>query len=178
MKTIALILLIIGAYTFGTSEIVSKSFAPTIDTDVSVQKMDTHSSPKLEARTEPLTASPKAVTEVAEEKVVVESPVPPPNPMPVNNCSLTNKYNWDKRIAYAVCMAESGGDVRAYNPEWHKDAYGNNICQGSFGLMQISCHGGQLWDPEANMAAAWAKYQERGWKPWGAFTSGKYLKHM
>lgn len=66
----------------------------------------------------------------------------------------------------------------AYNPEWHYDINGKPYCQGSFGLMQISCHSGQLYNPEQNIAAAWEKYKARGWQPWGAYTSGKYLKYL
>lgn len=78
----------------------------------------------------------------------------------------------------AVMQGESGCEPMAKNPEPHKDANGNVICYGSFGLMQISCHGGEIYDPAANIEAAWVKYQARGWQPWGAFTDGRYLKYL
>lgn len=76
-------------------------------------------------------------------------------------------------------MAESKGDIYAANrSDVHKDAMGNVICIGSFGLMQISCHSGEVFEPNQNMAIAWQKYQSRGWLPWGAYTDGRYLKYM
>ena len=89
-------------------------------------------------------------------------------------CSLVNDYDWDTRIAYAVCMAESGGNTNAAN---YNDNHGR--CIGSFGLMQLAC----FWtdnptDPHANMAKAYEIYKSQGWRPWGAFTSGAYLRFM
>lgn len=91
-----------------------------------------------------------------------------------NQCSLVNNYAWDKRTAYAVCMAESGGNSNAANMN---DNHGR--CIGSFGLMQLAC----FWipnptDPNANMAKAYEIYTRSGWQPWGAYTSGKYLRYM
>ena len=91
-----------------------------------------------------------------------------------NQCSLVNNYSWDKRTAYAVCMAESGGDANAANMN---DNHGT--CRGSFGLMQLAC----FWipnptDPNANMAKAYEIYTRSGWQPWGAWSSGAYLKYM
>lgn len=60
----------------------------------------------------------------------------------------------------------------------HKDAYGNVICIGSFGLFQISCHSGEVYDPAKNVAIAYQKYQARKWQPWGAYTNGSYLKYL
>lgn len=92
---------------------------------------------------------------------------------------MVTKYNWDIKIAYAVCMGESKGNQFAANrTDVHKDANGNVICVGSFGLMQISCHSGEVYDPDANMAIAWEKYKARGWQPWGAYTDGRYLEYM
>ena len=90
-------------------------------------------------------------------------------------CELVNNYtNWDTRVAYAVCMAESGGNTNAAN---YNDNHGK--CIGSFGLMQLAC----FWipnptDPYANIAKANEIYSRSGWSPWGAYTSGKYLKYL
>ena len=99
--------------------------------------------------------------------------------------SLFYKYEWDPRVAYAVMMAESGGDPNSLNPEWH---YKNRVkhCQGSYGLMQMACsHIGNygltadnIRDPEANIHAAYLLWKERGWKPWGAYTNGSYKKFL
>lgn len=95
---------------------------------------------------------------------------------PLSGCELVNKYDWDKQIAYAVCMAESGGNAMASN---FNDKH--NGCIGSFGLMQIACiHTNKQaeYNPEANMAKAYEIYQRSGWKPWGAFTSKAYERFL
>lgn len=91
------------------------------------------------------------------------------------DCSLVNNYsNWDKNVAYAVCMAESGGNSNAAN---YNDNHGT--CVGSFGLMQLAC----FWtdnptDPIENIAKANEIYSRSGWSPWGAYTSGAYTKYL
>jgi len=90
-------------------------------------------------------------------------------------CELVRNYtNWNVDVAYAVCMAESGGNSNAAN---YNDNHGK--CVGSFGLMQLAC----FWipnptDPNANMAKANEIWSRSGWSPWGAYTSGKYLKYL
>jgi len=90
-------------------------------------------------------------------------------------CELVRNYtNWNVDVAYAVCMAESGGNSNAAN---YNDNHGK--CIGSFGLMQLAC----FWipnptDPHANMAKANEIWSRSGWSPWGAYTSGKYLKYL
>lgn len=93
---------------------------------------------------------------------------------PVSDCTIVKNYAWDTRIAYAVCMAESGGNPRAANLN---DKH--NGCVGSYGLMQIACiHGGIFYDPKENMDKAYDIYLRSGWKPWGAFTSGAYQRFL
>lgn len=73
-------------------------------------------------------------------------------------------------------MAESGGNPNASNLN---DKHSG--CSGSYGLMQIACiHTGKKaeYDPVSNMAKAYEIYSRSGWKPWGAYTSGAYLKHL
>lgn len=105
----------------------------------------------------------------------------PPASSKSGDCSLVYKYsNWDQNVAYAVCMAESSGDPNNENlADIHRNADGSVRCIGSFGLMQLAC----FWianpkDPIANMAKANEIYSRSGWKPWGAYTSGKYLKYL
>jgi hypothetical protein len=91
-------------------------------------------------------------------------------------CELVNKYQWDTDVAYAVCMAESGGNPSASN--WSDQ---HNGCAGSHGLMQIACvHTSGLpeHNPEKNMEKAFEIYSRSGWQPWGAYTSRAYLKYM
>lgn len=96
-------------------------------------------------------------------------------PRSSGGCELVNNYsNWDRNVAYAVCMAESGGNTYAAN---YNDNHGS--CRGSFGLMQLAC----FWipnptDPEANIAKANEIYSRSGWSPWGAYTSGKYRQYL
>jgi hypothetical protein len=78
--------------------------------------------------------------------------------------------------ARAICYAESGGNANASN---YNDKH--NGCIGSFGLMQIACiHTGKIaeYDPVKNMDKAFEIYSRQGWKPWGAYTNGSYLKFL
>lgn len=90
-------------------------------------------------------------------------------------CELVYNYsNWNQNVAYAVCMAESGGNTYAANYQDH-----HNGCTGSFGLFQIACiHAGASFDPATNVAAANRIYSSSGWGPWGAYTSGAYYKFL
>lgn len=81
---------------------------------------------------------------------------------------LVSQYSWNVEVAMAVMFAESGCNPAAAN--W---ADNHGVCMGSFGLFQISCHGGQIHDPASNVAAAWAKYESRRWQPWSVCTTGK-----
>lgn len=72
-------------------------------------------------------------------------------------------------------MAESGGNPKAYNPEWH------NGCQGSIGLFQLAClhaSGRDLLDPAVNVQVAYDLYKREGWQPWSAYKNGAYLKYL
>lgn len=97
----------------------------------------------------------------------------------VGGCELVNGYDWDTRIAYAVCMAESRGDPAAYNGA-------NTNGTNDAGLMQInSIHvqsgliGDQeRFDPAANLRAAYAIYQGGGWGAWSSFNSGVYQQYL
>ena len=83
---------------------------------------------------------------------------------------LVEKYSWDVPSAMRVMGAESGCNPNAAN---HSDNHG--VCMGSFGLFQISCHGGVIYDPAKNVAAAWDKYSASGWQPWTVCTKGIVL---
>lgn len=123
--------------------------------------------------------TPAVVTPEAEKSIPVAEPavVPEPRKAPATkplstNCEayrhLVEKYNWNVNVAMKVMQAESSCNPEATNL---KDNHG--VCKGSFGLFQISCHGGKIYDPASNVAAAYAKYAARGWQPWGVCTSGK-----
>lgn len=112
---------------------------------------------------------------VAGSMATSSSPESDSKPSTSGGCELVYKYsNWDQNVAHAVCMAESGGNSNAAN---YNDNHGS--CVGSFGLMQLAC----FWipnpkDPVANMAKANEIYSRSGWSPWGAYTSGKYLRYL
>ena len=114
-------------------------------------------------------------------------PVEAPKPAPVysGGCSIVTAYQWDARTAYAVCMAESGGNHLADNTGLNRDGSNDK------GLMQInSIHTPQLisdsdrFDPEKNVAAAYAIYQGaakrngNGWTAWSSYNSGKYQRFL
>ena len=81
---------------------------------------------------------------------------------------LVSQYGWNVNVAMQVMKAESGCNTMAHNTT---DNHG--VCMGSFGLFQISCHSGAVYDAAQNVSIAWGKYQARGWQPWGVCTSGK-----
>lgn len=87
-----------------------------------------------------------------------------------------------KTTAVAVARGESELDIYAYNPEWHYNAQGEKVCQGSYGLMQIACvhvlDPLKLYDPEYNLQIARQVYDNRGWLPWGAYTDGRYKQYL
>lgn len=80
-----------------------------------------------------------------------------------NLCSLVDNYDWPTDVAYRVCIQESGGNANAAN--W-TDPHPELGCNGSFGLMQMNCGYGQLFDPKTNMDAAHTMWNKYGWKPW------------
>lgn len=127
------------------------------------------------AAEKPIEAPQATPTPPVEQPVESVQKPPEPTPVAVAGCDLVNNYsNWDQRVARAVCMAESGGNTYAANTT---DNHGR--CKGSFGLMQLAC----FWipnpyDPVANMAKANEIYTRSGWAPWGAYTSGKYLRYL
>ena len=112
----------------------------------------------------------------------VPTPVSVPEPVkPIaSGCDTVNNYDWDKRIARAVCMAESHGNNEAHN-------LNHRTKDDSWGLFQINRYGrlGQtrppadkLTDPEFNTQYAYNLWKATSWNSWGAYTSGDYLKYM
>lgn len=113
--------------------------------------------------------------ETPEPKTQTTEPVKEPTAR-TGDCSLVNNYDWDRQVAYAVCMAESGGNPNAVN--WNDN---HGVCIGSFGLMQLGCihaHRGDIHDPISNMNIAYQIYKEQSWYPWGAWTNGSFRNHL
>ncbi len=70
---------------------------------------------------------------------------------------LVCSYDWDCSWALSVIACESGGNPNAYNPA------------GPYvGLFQILDPSRSLFDPAANIAAAYEKYQRQGPRAWRA----------
>jgi soluble lytic murein transglycosylase-like protein len=94
------------------------------------------------------------------------------------DCSLVNGYDWDVSIAYAICMAESGGNPKAYNV--------NSNGSNDKGLMQINSihvNSGLIsdegrYDPQQNIASAYAIYKGSGFRAWSAYLNNSYLKYL
>lgn len=82
------------------------------------------------------------------------------------DCSLVNNYDWPRATAMRVCMQESGGNPNNKNlNDWHSFAN----CRGSFGLMQINCSHGEVYNGAQNMAIAYAMWSGAGgsfWQDW------------
>lgn len=97
------------------------------------------------------------------------------------------KQTWPadlQETAAAVAMAESGGQAGIVND------YDSNWSRGtpSIGLFQIILPTAQsvdngateerLKDPIYNSQIAYSIYQNQGWGPWGAYTTGVYEQYM
>lgn len=83
------------------------------------------------------------------------------------DCSLVNGYNWPTQVAYRVCMQESSGNP--HNANWSDDHTSWAGCMGSFGLFQINCSHGQVFDGPRNVAIAYQMWSAAGgtfWQDW------------
>lgn len=112
-----------------------------------------------------------------------QAPVNPPV-APVQktaDCSIVRTLDWDYRIAYAICMAESRGKASIDNAGLNTDG------STDYGLMQInSIHadmvGGDLEalrDPAINIKVAYSLSKGgTDWTPWSAYNNGSYKKWL
>lgn len=86
-------------------------------------------------------------------------------PRPSGNCEqwrpLISQYSWNVDTMVAICNAESGGNPNAAN--WTDS---HRTCKGSFGLFQIACMDGIVFDPVKNIQIAYRKYSSSGYTPW------------
>lgn len=83
------------------------------------------------------------------------------------DCSLVNGYDWPRATAMRVCMQESGGNPN--NQNWADDHRSWAGCMGSFGLFQINCSHGQVYDGARNVAIAYQMWAGAGgsfWQDW------------
>jgi hypothetical protein len=85
--------------------------------------------------------------------------------------------------AVAIALAESGGNVLAYNAELQA---GTPQTRGSYGLWQIYRHahpefdGWNLNDPQVNANAAYSIFKAAGFsfRPWSTYKNGSYSAHL
>lgn len=94
-------------------------------------------------------------------------------------CEIASEYDWDYRIAHAICMAESGGNPKAYNSA---NSNGSNDA-GLFQINSIHVKSGLIgneerFDPKKNIEAAYAIYKGSGWKAWSAYNNQSYKKYL
>ena len=93
------------------------------------------------------------------EPVIEPAPEPYTRPATSGGCELAYNYDWPADVAHSICMKESSGNPNAAN---HADNHMSWAgCMGSYGLMQINCSHGQVFDPVENMSIAYSMY--RGW---------------
>ena len=108
----------------------------------------------------------------------------------------------DAKVAYAIIKAESGGNIRAtgYNCYYKDGIVHSERVQGARSTHCKKGHEIYAWSvdcsyiqrnfpgrkecPEYTFDLEWnikemkKLHQERGWKPWVTYTSGKYLAYM
>lgn len=122
--------------------------------------------------------------------------MPPSTPV-LNPCEAmeaeVKKYgDWDHNIVQAIARAEN----RTCNPlnhnlsekETHRDRYGNVICVGSYGVIQVGClHYGpndNTDDLATNIRLAHKVYLDRkswdssGYNAWTMYTNGVYREFL
>lgn len=83
--------------------------------------------------------------------------------------SIFRQYAWNVSVAEAICQAESGGNPYATSPP-------NYDGLSDFGLMQI--HGEEIYNPSANIARAYQKYESQGWYAWTTYKTGSYVSFL
>jgi hypothetical protein len=87
-------------------------------------------------------------------------------------------------IMGAIGAAESSGNTRAYNGKGRDDSYGiwQINMEGALGPERRQKYGlssnEDLYDPAINLKIAKDLFNESGFKPWGAFTDGRYQQFL
>lgn len=110
-----------------------------------------------------------------------DAPVAPPvTPATPGNCHAVVGYDWDVRTAYAICMAESGGDPIAHD-------YSDATKDDSYGLFQINLYGNLKYGRPApnvlvtvkgNVEFAYRLYKLHGWSAWSTYKNGRYEAYL
>lgn len=129
------------------------------------------------------TSDLEAVVAVPEPETIIVPPAPVktvPKPVAVatdGTCEqyrhIISQYSWNVEVAMNVCKAESSGNT--YNENLN-DYHDFAKCRGSFGLFQINCSHGRVFDAEKNIAIAHSMYVASGWGPWSFHTCKVVVK--
>lgn len=118
---------------------------------------------------------------VAQQTDLAPVTTPPATPAQPQDCTAVNAYDWNKRIAYAICMAESGGVASKDNAGLNRDG------TVDYGLMQVnSIHADMvagdlesLRNPQVNVKVAYSLSKGGAdWTPWSVYNNGKYLAYL
>lgn len=118
---------------------------------------------------------------VAQKTDLAPVTTPPAIPAQPQDCTAVNAYDWNKRVAFAICMAESGGVASKDNAGLNRDG------TVDYGLMQVnSIHADMvagdlesLRRPEVNIKIAYALSKSgTDWTPWSVYNNGKYLAYL
>lgn len=130
----------------------------------------------LDAKSKPLVHINEALATTTPEIVVQIEVVIDWTPERIEE-EIRNTFPEAPNTAVAIAKAESGLNPKAYNPEAHRG------CNGSIGIMQIACvHNrhdlDELHDIQYNLKVARRIYEAEGWKPWGAYTDGRWKQYL
>lgn len=122
---------------------------------------------------------PEPIVEVTKQE---PTPNVPETPVKRVGCEIAYNYDWPQKIAYAVCMAESGGNQNAHNATDN-----HRTCMGSFSLFQVGCfwypyYGyseNDFYNPEINTQIAYNIWKRQGgFRAWSAYNNGSYLRYL
>ena len=134
----------------------------------------------VSANVETIKSAPKTAVSAK-----IEAPAPIVAPEPKTCAGEVAKYDWNKQVAKAVMMAESGGDPTELNDTPATGDYSIGCFQVNIykELAQNRPSEAERKDPEVNV-----KWSYEHWKAlggtfgttagWGAYNSGAYLKHL
>jgi len=100
-------------------------------------------------------------------------------------CRLVYDYSeWDGRIMYGICKAESGGKADVVG-DTTLTYVQNGVTYGmSCGMLQVRVLPGRnitcedMHNPEKNVAKAFEIWKSQSYKAWSMYTNGRYLDYI
>ena len=100
-------------------------------------------------------------------------------------CRLVYDYTeWDARVMYAICKAESGGNpsiIGDTNITYYQDGELYGMSTGLFQIRYLpgrDAHPDKMKDPEQNVAKAYEIWKAQSYQAWTCFSNGKYLNYI